>query len=139
MKGTTMLDLKVQNLAEQSETGYEFELLYPGSKEKTGAFVKVRGAQSKTVRAYSRKKYNEYRVRELAAKRRGKEADEITLDEAEELAIESAITRIISWRGITEGGVEIPFTKENAERVLREHSWIREEVVLNSDELINFQ
>jgi hypothetical protein len=46
-----MLDLKVQNLAEQSETGYEFELLYPGSKDKTGAFVKVRGAQSKTVRA----------------------------------------------------------------------------------------
>lgn len=139
MKGTTMLDLKVQNLAEQSETGYEFELLYPGSKEKTGAFVKVRGAQSKTVRAYSRKKYNEYRVREQAAKRRGKEQEDITLDEAEDLAIESAIIRIIGWKGITEGGVEVPFTKENAERVLREHSWIREEITLNSDELINFQ
>ena len=134
-----MLDLKVQNLAEQSETGYEFELLYPGSKEKTGAFVKVRGAQSKTVRAYSRKKYNEYRVREQAAKRRGKEQEDITLDEAEDLAIESAIVRIIGWKGITEGGVEVPFTKENAERVLREHSWIREEITLNSDELINFQ
>ena len=134
-----MLDLKVQNLAEQSETGYEFELLYPGSKEKTGAFVKVRGAQSKTVRAYSRKKYNEYRVREQAAKRRGKEQEDITLDEAEDLAIESAIIRIIGWKGITEGGVEVPFTKENAERVLREHSWIREEITLNSDELINFQ
>lgn len=134
-----MLDLKVQNVAEQSEAGYEFELLYPGSQEKTGAFVKVRGTQSKVVRAFQRKKYSEYRIREQSAKRRGKDADEITLDEAEAMAVESAINRIISWKGIAEDSKEIPFTKENAERILMEHSWIREEIMSASDELLNFQ
>lgn len=132
-----MLDLKVQNVAEQSEAGYEFELLYPGNQEKTGAFVKVRGTQSPVVRTYQRKKYNEYRVREQAAKRKNKD-EEITLDEAEDMAIESAINRVISWRGIGEDGKEIPFTKETAEQVLRKHSWIREAIMEESDQLTNF-
>ena len=72
------------------------------------------------------------------AKRKGRE-DEMSLDEAEDMAIETAITRIISWKGITDAGVEVPFNKENAERILREHSWIREAVVEESDQLLNFQ
>jgi hypothetical protein len=133
-----MLDLKVQNLAEQSESGYEFELVYPASQERTGAFVKVRGAQSPVARTYARKKYNEYRLREQAAKRKGKE-DEMTLDEAEDLSIESAINRVISWKGITEDKVEVTFTKENAERIFRAHSWIKDQVMEESDQLSNFQ
>jgi hypothetical protein len=133
-----MLDLKVKNLADASEAGFTFELLYPGSQEKTGAFVTVRGAHSKTARAHARKKYTEYRQRELMNKRKNKD-DEMTLDEAEDMAIETAIVRLIGWKGIAEDGKEIPFTKENAERVLREHSWIREQVVEESDQLLNFQ
>lgn len=133
-----MLDLKVKNLAETSEAGYEFELLFPGSQEKTGAFVKVRGGNSKIARAFARKKYTEYKQRETMAKRKGRD-DEMTLDEAEDTAIETAIVRVISWRGIAEDGVEIPFTKENAERILREHDWIRTQVVEESDNLLNFQ
>lgn len=132
-----MLDLTKQNLAEQNEAGFEFELLYPGSQEKTGAFVKVRGVQSPTVRAFQRKKYNEFRVREQAAKRKNKE-EEITLDEAEDMAIESAINRVIGWKGIAEGNVEVAFTKENAERILRQHSWIRDQIMEESDQLLNF-
>ena len=133
-----MLDLKVKNLSETSEAGYEFELVWPPTGEKTGAFVKVRGAESKVARAYARKKYSEYRQKELMAKRKGRE-DEMSLDEAEDMAIETAITRIISWKGINDAGVEVPFTKENAERILREHSWIREAIVEESDQLLNFQ
>jgi len=133
-----MLDLKLQNLAEQAEAGYEFELLYPGTQEKTGAFVKVRGSQSKVVRNYAKKKYNEYRLREQQAKRKGKE-EELSLDEAEEMAIDNAIVRIISWKGITEGGVDVPFTKETAARILQEHSWIREAIMEEADQLLNFQ
>lgn len=133
-----MLDLKVKNLSETSEVGYEHELQYPGTNERTGAFVKVRGAESKIARAYARKKYTEYRQKEVMAKRKGRD-EEMSLDDAEDMAIETAITRIISWRGIAEDGVEIPFTKENAERVLREHSWIRTEVMNASEDLLNFQ
>jgi len=134
-----MLDLKVKNISAISEAGYEFELLYPGSNERTGAFVTVRGVQAPKVRAYSRKKYNEYQLKETQARRKGKEPDQLTLEDAEDLAIESAIVRIIDWKGITEDGIEVPFTKENAERILREHSWIREAVVVESDQLLNFQ
>lgn len=133
-----MLDLKVKNLSETSEAGYEFELEYPGSRERTGAFIKVRGAESKAARAYARKKYTEYRQKELMAKRKGRE-EEMSLEDAEDMAIESCITRIISWRGVGEAGVEVPFTKENAERILREHSWIRTEVMEASEQLLNFQ
>ena len=38
-----------------------------------------------------------------------------------------------------EDGVEIPFNKENAENILRKHSWIREAVLDESDNLLNFQ
>jgi len=134
-----MLDLKVTNLAESAEAGFEFELLLPESKDKTGGFITVRGSQSPTVRNYSKRKWNEYNVKVQQAKRKGKEVDEMTLDEAEDLAIENAVNRIISWRGIGEAGVEIPFTKENAETVLRKHSWIREQVMEESDNLMNFQ
>ena len=72
------------------------------------------------------------------AKRKGKE-EELTLDEAEEMAIETAIVRVIAWRGITEDGKEVPFTKENAERIFLEHSWIREQISEAADQLLNFQ
>lgn len=133
------LDLAVKNLAATSEAGYEFELLYPGSDEPTGAFVTVRGAQSPKVKAYARKKYSEFRLKEQQARRRGKDVEEMTLDDAEDLAIEGAIVRIISWRGIAESGVDVPFNAENAARILKEHSWIREQVQEQSDTLLNFQ
>ena len=134
-----MLDLKVTNLAESAETGYEFELELPESKQRTGGFIKVRGKLSPQVRNHAKRKYTEYTQKVQAAKRRGKDIEDLTIDEAEDSAIENAITRIISWRGIGEDGVEIPFNKENAENILRKHSWIREAVLEESDNLLNFQ
>lgn len=134
-----MLDLKKSNYAEVAEAGYEFELTLPGTNEPSGAHVTVRGDNSKTVKAYSRKKYSEFRAREQMLKRRGKEAEEITIDEAEDLSIESAIVRVISWKGITEGGLPVEFNKENATRVFRDHPWIREQVMEVSQDILNFR
>lgn len=134
-----MLDLTKTNLSQAAETGYEFELRIPGTQEATGAFVTVRGDQSPTVKTYGKRKYQEFKMKEQAAKRRGKEPEDLTLDEAEELAVESAIVRIISWKGIAEAGKDVPFTKENAERILKEHSWIREQIMEESSQLLNFR
>ena len=133
-----MLDLKVKNLSETSEVGFEHELQYPGTNERTGAFVKVRGAESKIARAYARKKYTEYRQKEVMAKRKGRD-EEMSLEDAEDMAVETAVTRIISWKGIVEDGVEVVFSKENAERVLRENSWLRSQIMEESEQLLNFQ
>lgn len=134
-----MFDLAKNNFAEAAEQGYEFELRLPGTNEATGAFITVRGDQSKTVKAYARKKYNEFKMKEQAARRRGKEVEDMTLEEAEELAIESAIVRIIGWKGIMENGKELPFSKEVAERVLKDHPWIRDAVTEESSQLLNFR
>lgn len=132
------LDLKKNNYAETSEAGYEFELRDPATNEGLDAFITVFGEQSKTVKAYSRKKFAEFRAREMANKRRGKDED-MTLEEAEELSIESAVVRIKSWRGIAEGKTEVEFNRENATRILTEHPWIKEAVMEESSQLLNFR
>ncbi len=76
-------DLAKHNYTEIAEAGYEFELKLPGTGEGTGVFITVRGDQSKTVKAFGRKKYAEFKLREQQAKRRGKEAEDMTLEEAE--------------------------------------------------------
>jgi hypothetical protein len=131
-------DLKNHNYTEIAEAGYEFELKLPGTGEGTGAFITVRGDQSKTVKAFGRKKYAEFKLREQQAKRRGKEPEDMTLEEAEELSIESATVRIITWKNIKEDGKEVPFTKENAERILKEYPFIKDQVIEEAGSLLNF-
>lgn len=133
------LDLAKTNLAEVADAGYEFEVTLPGTGDPTGAFITVRGEMSKAVKNYGRQKFREFQLKEQQAKRKGKPADEMTLEEAEDLAIETAIVRVISWRGITENGKDVPFTPENAERIFREHSWIRDQVMEESGQLLNFR
>lgn len=132
-------DLGKNNLSEASEAGYEFELIYPATEEKTGAFIKVRGEASKTVKAFGRKKYAEGEAKRIQDARKGKDSSVVDLEELEELAIESSIVRIISWRGITDGGEEVPFTPENARKILKEHDWIRKQVLEESSQILNFR
>jgi hypothetical protein len=131
-------DLAKHNYTEIAEAGYEFELKLPGTGEGTGAFITVRGDQSKTVKAFGRKKYSEFKLREQQAKRRGKDVEDMTLEEAEELSIESAVVRIITWKNISENGKDVPFTKENAERILKEYPFIKDQILEEAGSLLNF-
>ena len=131
------LDLSVTNLPEIHESGYEFELVHPGTKEPLGAFVKVRGDMSKVVKAHFRKRFNEVQQANKIAKRRNQEV-ETSLDEFEDLAIADAVVRIIGWKGIQEAKQDVPFTPENADRVLRAHPWIREQIQEAASEVSNF-
>ena len=132
-------DLVKNNLSTIAEAGYEFEITLPGSGQGTGAFVTVRGSESKTVKAYQRKKFAEYQMRQKTARKRGRDEDDLSLEEAEELAVEAAVGRIIQWKGLEESGKEVLFSQENATRILTEHSWIREQVMEASNDLLNFQ
>ena len=131
------LDLVKTNIAAEAESGYEFELLHPATGEGTEGFIKVRGEKSRTVQNHARKVVTEMQKREKVAKGKNKEV-ELSIEDLEAMAIERAIVRIISWKGITEEGVEVPFSKENAERILKDHPWIREAVMEASEELLNF-
>ena len=133
-----LFDLSKNDVSKSAEAGYEFELVLPGSGDATGAFITVRGEQSPVVKTFAKKKYNEYQMQVQAAKRKGKDF-ELGLEEAEEMSIESATNRVISWRGIANEGAEVPFTKEACATILKDHPWIREQVLEESQQAYNFR
>ena len=131
------LNLSVLNVSEVSESGIEIELVHPATGEGLDAWVRVRGKDSRTVQNHARKVVNDMQKREKIAKGKNKDAD-MSIEEMEMLAVERAVVRIISWRGIEEDGQPVPFTVENATRVLKDNPWIREQVLENSDDLTGF-
>lgn len=130
------------NLAAMSEQGFEFEVEIPEVREKTGWFITVRGDQSKKVLDFSRRKYNERQTRELQAKRRGKDPEQLSLDDAEDLLAESAAIRIIGWKGLTEGEgdqvKDVPFTPDGAVTIMKSLPWVRDQVLAEAAALANF-
>ena len=132
------LDLAKTNIAAEAESGYEFELLHPATGEGTEGFIKVRGEKSKVVQNHARKVVTEMQKREKVAKGKNKEV-ELSIEDLEQMAIDRAFVRIISWKGIQEDGQDLVFNRENAERILKDHPWIREAVMEESDNLLNFR
>lgn len=131
-------DLIKQDFSKAAEQGYTFELVLPTGAP-SGAKLTVLGDMSPTVKMYSRRKFAEWQQKQAIAKRKGKDADDLTLDEAEDMAVESALVRLIGWDGITEDGKAVVFTKEKAETVLKAHAWIREAIMQEASDVTNFQ
>lgn len=132
-----MFDLKKNNPAVQAEVGFKFNVTLPDGS-KTDAFVTVRGANSPVVKNHSRKIFQEFKLREQQAKRRGREPEELTLEEAEDLAAESAAVRVIDWDGFSEDNKKVEFSKEEAIRLMKEYPFLREQVMEASDNIFNF-
>ena len=130
-------DLQTQDYSKSAELGFEFELKLP-TGEGSGAFLTVIGDYSPTVKQYSKRKYQEFTQRQAIAKRKGKE-EELSLEDAENLAIEAALVRLIGWRGFTEEGKEVKFSKDKAREVLTQHSWIRDQIQDESSDVGNFK
>lgn len=129
-------DIKKTNLVEIAEAGHEFEVTLPDGSP-TDFYITVRGNLSPKIKRYSKALFNKMQQKELQAKRKGRE-DVIDLDEAEETLIESATVRIVSWRGLEEGGKELPYSEENARRLMKEQEWIRTQVIEEADNAANF-
>ena len=129
-------DLDQTNTVEQSEEGYEFELKLPDGKP-TGAFLKVRGDYSPTVRNFVKKKISEYQIKAKVAERKGKDV-ETTPDDVEDENRESAVIRVISWKGFVKGGKEQPFSKEAVEEFLKRNPWAISVIMEESSNLSNF-
>jgi hypothetical protein len=129
-------DFGKNNVAQVTEAGYEFELIYPITGEGTDAFITVRGEASKTVQAYNRAQFN----REQQKAKSGRNADKVVpIEEFYEKAIERAVVKTIGWRGIVVDGEELVFTESNAKKFYAENDWIREAVERESAEITNFR
>lgn len=132
-----MLDLAKKDPSKVAEAGYEFNVVLPDGTE-TDAKIKVRGRNSKKVQAFSRALAQEMMVKEQAAIRRGKKSD-MSIEESEELACRIAANRVISWTGLGKDGVEIAFSEDVAETILKDYPFLREQVMEESDNLLNFR
>lgn len=129
-------DLKTQDYSASAESGYTFELQLPDGTM-SDATLTILGDLSPTVKNFGKRKYKEFKQQQEAAKRRGKEW-ELSLDDAEIESIEAALVRLIGWDGITEGGKKVEFSKEKAQETLKAHSWIREVIMSESNNVGNF-
>ena len=133
-----MLNLSQNNVAQMAEAGYELELVIPGTDDGTGGFIKVRGVESKIARQFARKMLQEQVKKEAATK--SKDKNKIDFENIDDSMARTALSRIISWRGISlDGSTELDFTDANAMMVLLEHPWIGEQILQASNELENFR
>ena len=132
-----MFDIVKQDYAVSATTGYKFEMKLPDGTS-SGAFLVIIGDYSPKVKAYSRKKFEEYRAKQAIARRKNKDADDMTLDEAEALAVEAALVRLVGWEGFVEDGKPLVFTAEKAEAILTQHGFIREQIMSEASDVTNF-
>lgn len=132
-----MLDLSKKDPAKVAEIGFEFTVVLPDGSE-TDAKVTVRGAQSATVKNHARKVYQEMKVRADMAEKRGKKADELSLEDLEQMNAENAAMRVIGWTNVAENGAEIPFSKEAAVRIMKAYPFLSEQVLEASNNVFNF-
>jgi hypothetical protein len=130
-------DLVKQDFSKAAEGGYTFELMLPTGAP-SGAKLTIIGDMSATVKVYERKRFSDYQRKETIARRKGKDLEDISLDEAEEFSIENALVRLVGWEGITSEGKDVVFTKEKAKEVLTTHSWIRDAIVQEARDVNNF-
>ena len=130
-------DLVKHNFSESAAEGFSFELKLPTGAP-TGTKLTVLGEMSPTVKLYSRKKFAEYQQRQATLRRKGKEDEQISLEEAEEIAVENALVRLVGWSDLLEDGKEVKFSKEKARELLTNHSWIRDQVISESQDVLNF-
>ena len=130
-------DIKKTNLAEQAENGYEFEVKLPDGSS-TDFFITVRGNLSPKVKKYSKDLFNKMQQKELNNKRKGKAEQPMDIEEAEATLVDSAVVRIITWRGLEEDGAVVEPTPENFKRIMTELDWVRSQVIEESDNAANF-
>ena len=130
-------DIKLNNLSEKAEAGYEFEVKLPDGAS-TDFYITVRGNQSPKMKKFSKDLFNKMQMKELQAKRRGKGEQPVDLDEAEATLIESAVARIVTWKGLEDGGKVVEPTQENIVRIMTELDWVRTQVLEESDNAANF-
>ena len=130
-------DIKKTNLAEQAEAGHEFEVKLPDGSS-TDFFITVRGNLSPKIKKYSKDLFNKMQQKELNNKRKGKAEQPMDIEEAEATLVDSAVVRIITWRGLEEDGVIVEPTSENFKRIMTELDWVRSQVIEESDNAANF-
>lgn len=129
---TDLLDITAFDAVNESEGGYELELLHTDGVTKTGVIVCIVGKHSDAVMAFQRARLNKMIRDEQMAKRKGRDV-EIDVEKLAQQARDDAMVRVTGWKNVRQ-----EFSKEllNAALVRNPH-WI-DQIVSASDDAGNF-
>ncbi len=127
------------NFTKSAEVPFVFDLKLPDGVD-SGAKLHVIGDMSSTVKNFSKAAYQRWQQKQATAKRKGKEPEDMSLAEAEDMAIESALIRLVGWEGILdEADKPLKFTKEAGEAFLREVDYARQQIMDQASDVTNFR
>lgn len=107
------MEFNALDTATKAEEGIEFEIMSPATGKGMGAFLTIKGADSKA-----------YKKAHKEAMKRA--SDETTM---EDVASEVAISCATGWRGLTEGGVEMRFSEDSLRRLFASSPTVRDQAI----------
>jgi hypothetical protein len=107
----------------QSLDEVEIEIKYPGTDESTGWFITLAGpGHPKTIEmaeiASQKNLHRQRMIDQAQINGRKYKAPEIDVETDRRQNLEGIIGRVIGWRGLYVGGEEVPYSAENAQRIL---------------------
>ena len=112
-------DLAKLDTAKVAEEGAELRVAHPTTGEDLGITITLIGTDSKTFRDISKSR---------ATASLKKKSREIDLDQNESESVELLAKCTKGWSCITESGVEVPFSYENAVKLYTKYLWLREQI-----------
>lgn len=119
------------------EAGYAFEPRYPDNTP-TGATITVRGPESSAAKAFASRRFTAMQMREIAARKSGRDLEPVNTRELEEQSIDLAVAYTIGWSGFTENSEPLEATAANLRAVYTKLPWVRSQVISEAQELGNF-
>lgn len=117
------MDLAQLDMTSMADIGAEMPVIHPATLEPLKynghpVIIKLYGQDSTAFREEMQN-----RAKIQLARRQKIDVEKLTSDAADLLA---ACT--IGWVGLTEGGQEIEFSRENAKRIYTKYGWLRQQV-----------
>lgn len=131
------MELSSLDLSSTSENGYEFEFIPEATGIGEGFFITVLGKHADTVKEWKRKAINNMRDRERMLAKKGKD-DYRKFEEDEAFGIQLAAITIIGWKGLSDGGKPVEYSKEMALQLCKMNPEVRDQVSAASDLMSNF-
>jgi hypothetical protein len=121
-EGKKGMNIKNFDTVGLSESGVDFALIDPHTVQPSEAIVRLAGPDSSTYREA------EKRALRLQAARLRSEGTDTMVAMSDDERVELLASCVLGWRGLTENDQELPFSPENARRVLTSYPVIRRQI-----------
>jgi hypothetical protein len=116
-----------------AETGHEFQVCEPSGLPIEDVLITVRGELAPSVQHQQRL----FIKRQEQASNKGNK-NGLSTEDFEQMAIDAAVGRVISWKGFVADGKPVECTPENVRMLLTKETWLRSQILEQSNDPTNF-